>query len=206
MKNTARLFALIFAVFVFSLAANASLPEGAPATVKITSGAARFDSTSNVPGVSVNGKSNAVAGEVNVIDSANGLVLQSIKAILPVNTLTTGMKVRDEHMRKLIFTNSNGEEPDLHFDADNVTCAPRGSGREFGCAVTGRLQIRGIAKPIEVSLRIKQQGAGEVFKVDGDGLVKLSDYGIAPPTQFGVALANEVKFHVELTGKGQGAQ
>jgi polyisoprenoid-binding protein YceI len=207
MKIFMRLFAPVSAVLALLTALSGAVPENTSSIVKITSGVATFDSTTNMPGIGVKGRSNSISGEVSIVRNANGLLLQSINATVPVKTLATGMKVRDEHMRKMIFETAAGDEPDLRFIAESGSCAQRGSDREFACSLSGILQIRGIAKPVDVSLRVKEQSASsDNFKVDGDGSLKLSDYGITPPTQFGVSLANEVKFHLELTGKGSGAQ
>jgi len=209
MKRFMRPSALIAVVFLAAAVAAVATdpaPENAATLVKVTGGVATFDSTTNMPGIGVKGKSNSMSGEVSVIHTAEGLSLQSINATVPVTTLATGMKMRDEHMRKLIFATSSGDAPDLQFRAEAASCGQHGSGREFTCSLTGNLQIRGIDRPVVVALKVKEQSSDpESFKVDGDGLVKLSDYGITPPTQLGVSLANEVKFHLELQAKA-GAQ
>ncbi len=74
--------------------------------VEVESGTAIFTATTNVPGVEVKGKSTTLSARVEVSPDANGLVLQGIEASLPVKSLVTGMKVRDEHMRKYIFCSS----------------------------------------------------------------------------------------------------
>ena len=51
-----------------------------------------------------------------------------------------------------------------------------------------------------MSLKVKQAG-GAAFKASGEAMVKLSDYEIVPPTQFGVKISNEVKLRLELASK-----
>ncbi len=170
--------------------------------VGIESGTAVFESTTNMPGIEVKGKSTALTGRVSVAQDGNNLVLQGIDASLPVSSLATGMKVRDEHMRKYIFTTADGREPDLHFTAENGSCP--GSSRQFACQLTGQLTIRGVTRPAGIRLKVKQPGGpGTAFHVEGDGLVKRSDYGIPPPSQFGVKPSNEVKLHLEFAGKSK---
>jgi len=72
------------------------------------------------------------------------LVLQEIEASLRAKSLSTGMKARDEHMRKYIFTTPDGQEPDLRFAAGTAACRAGGSSHEFACQVTGNLTIRGV--------------------------------------------------------------
>ena len=109
------------------------------------------------------------------------------------------MAVRDEHMRKLVFTTVDGQAPDLRFESEKAVCSPRG-GQEFTCQLAGNLSIRGISRPFAMSLKVKQAG-GAAFKASGEAMVKLSDYEIAPPTQFGVKISNEVKLRLDLASK-----
>ena len=174
--------------------------------VEIESGTAAFEASTNMPGIEVKGKSGALTAHVELSRDADKLVLQRIEATVPVNSLATGMKVRDEHMRRYIFTTPDGKEPDLRFVADNGLCGASGSGREFTCQLAGNLTIRGVARPLSISLHVKEQGSAGSLRAAGDGLVKLSDYGIEPPSQFGVKPSNDVKFHLEFTGRAKPAQ
>jgi hypothetical protein len=42
--------------------------------------------------------------------------------------------------------------------------------------------------------------------VSGESTVKLSDYGIEQPSQFGVKTADEVQLHIEFSGKEAAAK
>jgi polyisoprenoid-binding protein YceI len=120
-----------------------------------------------------------------------------------VKSLTTGMKVRDEHMRKYIFTTPDGQVPDVDFNADHATCSANGSSADFSCQVSGALTIRGVSHKFATSLNVKQQSSGDsvTFRAAGDGVVKLSDYGIAAPSQFGVSATNEVKLYLSFAAR-----
>ena len=183
-----------------------SLAQTASNLVEIESGTAAFEASTNMPGIEVKGKSSALTAHVELTRDAEKLVLQRIEASVPVNSLATGMKVRDEHMRRYIFTTPDGKVPDLRFVADSGHCGASTSGREFTCQLAGNLTIRGVARPLNISLHVKEQGSAGSLRAAGDGLVKLSDYGIEPPSQFGVKPSNDVKFHLEFTGKPKPAQ
>ena len=43
-----------------------------------------------------------------------------------------------------------------------------------------------------------------VYRAEGDGTVKLTDYGITAPSQFGVKPLNDVKFHIDFMAKANG--
>ncbi|MDQ6700265.1 MAG: hypothetical protein M3Z36_08770 [Acidobacteriota bacterium] len=59
-----------------------------------------------------------------------------------------------------------------------------------------------MARSLTMSLNVKEQGgSARAFRASGDSLVQLSDYGIEPPSQFGVKPSNQVKLHFEFTGK-----
>jgi polyisoprenoid-binding protein YceI len=177
------------------------LALGGSTGVDVQSGFASFEAATNMPGVEVKGKSNALSAHVDLSRDDNNLLIEQIKATLPVKSLATGMKVRDEHMRKYIFTAADGSEPDLQFIAAPIRC-PAGS-HEFTCEIAGSMSIRGVARPFSMQLRVKEQsGSLPVFHASGDAILKLSDYGIEPPSQFGVKPANQVKFHVDFNAKG----
>jgi len=175
--------------------------SGSSAAIEVQAGIASFEATTNVPGVEVKGKSNALTAHADLVRDNNNLVVQKLQATVPVKSLATGMKVRDEHMRKYIFTTPDGQEPDLLFTAEPVTC-PLGAAHEFTCTIAGSLSIRGAARPFSMQLRVREQGgSAPVYKAAGDAIVKLSDYGIERPSQFVVKPADEVKFHLDFTAK-----
>jgi len=173
-----------------------------PDRVEIESGSASFEAGTNVPGIEIKGTSSTLLGHASVRHDGSGLLLEQVEVSLPVKSLATGMKVRDEHMRKYIFTAADGRVPDLEFTAAQVNCQTAAAGG-FLCQVDGSLSLRGTARPFHISLSVKEQssGASSTFHAAGDGVVKLSDYGISSPSQFGVSAANEVKLHLNLTGR-----
>jgi polyisoprenoid-binding protein YceI len=166
--------------------------------IEIESGTASFEAATNMPGVEVKGVSSALSGQVSLSRDGDTLLLEQVRVLLPVKTLSTGMKVRDEHMRKYIFTTADGQAPDLEFEAGNIACPGSGAG-DFNCAVTGSLSIRGTIHRFEIKLNVKV--AAGSYHASGNGVVKLSDYGIERPSQFGVSAGNEVKVHLSLAGR-----
>ena len=162
-------------------------------------GTIAFEAVTNVPGIEVKGKSNALSARAEVFQNGADLVVRRVEASLQVSTLTTGMKVRDEHMRKYIFTTPDGQLPALSFTAGQAGCGNSGA-REYSCEIPGYLTIRGVSRPLTIRLRVKQETASlGVFHAAGDGTVKLSDYGIEAPSQFGVKPSNDVRIHIEFS-------
>jgi polyisoprenoid-binding protein YceI len=192
------------AIGVFAVLLCSAADESQPCPFEISTGSAVFVSLTNVAGIEVKGKSNALTGHMDIMRDASGVLVRNIDASLPVKSLATGMKVRDEHMRKYIFTTSDGQEPDVRFRAEKTSCPVEYPAREFTCAVGGSLSIRGVARDFRIALNVKDpNGSFAMWRAAGDGVVKLSDYGITRPSQFGVTSADEVKLHLEFTGKQQ---
>jgi polyisoprenoid-binding protein YceI len=171
-----------------------------PLSLKADSGTASFDAGTTVRGVEVTGKSNALTAHVEIVRSDAGLTLHHVDAVVPSRSLSTGMKVRDDHMRKYIFQAASGDLLDLHFTAASASCSA--ASRVFSCPVTGEFQMRGLTHPFSIELHVKQQ-SDTAFHVDGDGIIKLSDYGIEPPSQFGVRMLNDVKLHIDFKTSGE---
>ena len=176
-----------------------SATSDASSVVEVRGGTATFDAATNIPTISVHGRSNALDAQANVREGPDGLALDAVEATLPVKSLATGMSLRDEHMRKLVFTNPDGSVPDVKFVSREAACSPDAAKRQATCTVSGELAIRGLLRPFTMTLIVNRDGAG--FRAAGDGVVKLSSYGIESPAQFGVRTKDDVKLHLEFTAR-----
>jgi polyisoprenoid-binding protein YceI len=168
-----------------------------PKPVEVRGGTASFDVGTNVPALSVHGKSSALEGRVKVSHGSDGPMLEKIEATIPVKTIETGMNVRDEHMRKYVFTTSDGQTPDVRFTSDKAACSKVSEGQST-CQVAGDLVIRGTARPFNIALKVTEDNGG-TFHASGDSIVKLSTYGIERPSQLGVSTSDEVKLRLNFT-------
>jgi polyisoprenoid-binding protein YceI len=166
--------------------------------IEVHGGTVTFDAATNVSAISVHGKSTALEGHARMRQTEHGLDIEQMEASVPVMSLATGMGLRDTHMRKYVFTTSDGQLPDVKLDAGHAACA-RAGGRELTCQLSGNLAIRGTARPFVMTLKVIE--AGGAFQAAGDVLVKLSAYQIEQPSQLGVQTADDVKLHLEFTGR-----
>ena len=57
--------------------------------------------------------------------------------------------------------------------------------------------MRGIAKPFAIALKVRQAGQG-AFKINGEGRIKLTAFGVEPPCQLGVCVSDEVQLKLEF--------
>jgi polyisoprenoid-binding protein YceI len=169
-------------------------------SVEVRGGVASFDANTNISAVTIHGKSTALQAHMLVHREADALTVESIDVVLPIKTLTTGMGLRDEHMRKYIFTTADGNVPDLKFSAQHATCPAPAQSRDLACQVSGNLQIRGVSRPFTMSIKVKEDGSRELH-AKGDAVVKLSDFGIGAPSELGVKTLDEVKIHLDFMGK-----
>jgi polyisoprenoid-binding protein YceI len=166
--------------------------------VEVRGGTASFDVDTNLPVLSVHGKSSALEGRVQIRQGPDGPLLEKIDATLPVKTLVTGLKRRDEHMQKYVFETSDGQLPDMRFIADKAACA-KVSGNQSTCQLAGTLSIRGTARPFTIALKVTENGGS--FHALGESVVKLSAYGIERPSQLGVSVADDVKLKLDFTAR-----
>jgi polyisoprenoid-binding protein YceI len=183
---------LLFAAGAASLAIGGeTINTKEPVNLAIEGGSASFVANTNVPAVSIKGKSTAMKAQATAHRDAEGMIIERIQAVVPVKTLQTGMGLRDEHMRKYIFTTKDGQTPDMVFQAENVHCP---AGAQTTCNVAGNLTIRGVSHAFQMPLKLRDEGTA--LRANGESIIKLSDYGIEQPTQLGVKTDNEV--HVRL--------
>jgi polyisoprenoid-binding protein YceI len=201
--NQERLMSEAKRVCLWYVCASIVAMESIAAGIQSNNGVLTFEATTNVTGVEIKGKSTSLTAGAEVLSSGNQLLVRDIQASVPVNSLATGMKVRDEHMRRYIFRTNAGDEPDLRFAAGSATCSAL-SAREYQCPVQGTLEVRGTAKPAQFTVRVKPEGAW--FHASFDAVIKLSTFGIERPSQFGVRAADEVKVHVEFTTRASALQ
>jgi len=170
------------------------------AAVEVLAGTATFDAGTNISAINVHGKSTNLGGRAQIRQAGEVITIEQMEARLPVKTITTGMGLRDEHMRKYVFTAGEGQTPDLKFTGDKADCASvPGGGGESICTISGQLEIRGTPRPFAITLKVNR--AGDAYRAAGDGTVKLSAYSIPQPSQFGVTTTDDVKLHIEFTVK-----
>jgi polyisoprenoid-binding protein YceI len=188
------------AFVISTIAAAPALAQSAaaPTPVEVRGGTASFDVGTNVPALAVHGKSTSLQGRVRVRRGPDGPVLEQIDAAVPVKTLGTGLGLRDQHMRKYIFTTEDGSTPDVRFVADKATCS-KVAANQSTCQVAGDLVIRGTSRPFAIALKVTEDG--DSYHASGDSVVKLSTYGIAQPSQLGVKTSDEVKLRLDFTGR-----
>lgn len=103
----------------------------------------------------------------------SGKQLSHLEIRIPVNSLTTGIDIRDKHMRERIFTASDGSTPDIVYSASQIDCHDGSSSSSRVCQVGGQLTFRGETHPQAVEVTLKNGDA-----VDGNVKVDVTTWGV----------------------------
>jgi polyisoprenoid-binding protein YceI len=107
---------------------------------------------------------------------------------VPLDSLETGISMRDRHMKEKYLETGKYPNADLVLKA----CPLKAS--ETTCE--GKLTLHGVTKP--VSIKLKSADAGpKTMKVNADFAVKLSDYGISIPKFANITVAEDVQIQVD---------
>lgn len=185
----------------FSLSVVLAEPAGRMQSVESRSGSVKFVATTNISAISIHGQSNNLRSHVS-LNRVNGqVVLEDLEARLDPKSLSTGMAIRDHHMREKIFNTAADTAPDLLFTSPKLTCPDAAKGQESTCQVSGSFSLRGVTKPFAMAMRIKADGTR--YKVSGEGVLKITDFGIERPCQLGVCVSDEVKLKIDFQAEEQ---
>ena len=177
------------------LAADAQMPR----SFEATSGSVKFIATTNIGAISIHGESKALMGRVHAQPAGGQINVDQLEAHLDPKTLSTGMSLRDDHMRNKIFTVGDAI-PELRFAAAKIQCPHPESAKETACQVQGTFTMRGISKPFAIALKVRQAGQG-AFRVSGEGSIKLTAFGVEPPCQLGVCVTDDVQLKLEFQAR-----
>lgn len=167
---------------LFVLAAGALSP--------LQLGKVEFQVGTNLKVINVHG----VAEDLNgMIDFANGKI-SKLEVTIPIEKLSTGMKIRDSHMRDRVFKTADGKLPALQLVAENVNCEVGEDG--YQCPLQASLSIRNEKQAFRSLVNI--QKSGENFRLSGQGDVFLSNYQIERPSQLGAKVNDRVEVRFEV--------
>jgi len=149
-------------------------------------GKIEFLSPTNKSFISVHGDAESLMGEVKL----DGDGLKNLKFSIPVESLKTGLGLRDHHMQERIFKTEDGKLPPVQFESKEIECK-KTDATQSDCLIKGMLSIRGIPKASEFSAKLKGH------HLSGSSVLKLSTWGIPQPEQLGVQVKDEVTITYE---------
>ena len=188
-----------------ALAALLLVPELAAAqsrTFRVRrDGGSRVTFVSDAPLETINGVSARVEGEINV-DIAN-LSTARARVTVPVNTLRTGIDLRDEHLRGDGWLDA-ANHPNITFELTRIEGATSLTpGQAVDVRFHGRVTIHGVTKNVVARGRVQytplsaemQQSPGidgDVIRFRAQFTVQLSDFNVAIPLPVRLKVSNEI--------------
>jgi polyisoprenoid-binding protein YceI len=188
----------VWAVVAVLLIGN-SVRAADQSEMQVLGGTVKFTAATNIFALTVHGQSNQMTASLRLRKDTSGVELENVHARIDPKTFTTGMSLRDQHLRKKVFSLENDSMPELQFLSDKIACPELPAGRNTVCPASGQLTLRGVARPFTINLSVTNDGRG--YRISGTGVVKLSAYGIEPPCQLGVCVTDEVKLNLEFQAK-----
>jgi polyisoprenoid-binding protein YceI len=140
------------------------------------------------------GRFNEISGSFTVTEGGTG----SVSVTIPVASVDTANKQRDDHLRGPDFFNVE-QFPDMTFRSDAVKNT---GGNKY--EATGTLTIHGVSKEVTIPLeRLGTKDLGEKFGYrtgfEGSVTIKRSDFGMKYGVDMGV-LGDEVKLILAIEG------
>ncbi len=122
----------------------------------------------------------------------------SVELTVPLAKLTTGIDLRDKHMKEKYL--EIAKFPSAILTVSRAALKLPAGGAPVELDVPGTLLLHGTTKPVTVHYDAKPEGAG--LAAHGKFHINMNDYGIQVPTYLGITVKPEVdvtaSFH--LTG------
>jgi polyisoprenoid-binding protein YceI len=146
-----------------------------------------------------------IRGEGTGADGTMKVADKSIQGSLAfkLETLKTGIELRDEHMKDKYLDVS--KYPTALLRITELTMATADVAKNLKDApFKGFLTLKGVEKPVTGT--VTTTGSGSDVNVKAAFPIKLSDYKIDVPTYLGITVAEDVSVQIESTAKTVSAQ
>ena len=120
------------------------------------------------------------------------------RVIVPLAKLTTGISLRDAHMRDKYLEVQKYPEATLDVARADLRVPQPGGGTS--ATLKGTLTLHGVSKPVDVKYAVRADGA--VYHVDGELHIDMREFGIIVPAYFGVTVkpATDIAVKFDATG------
>ncbi len=173
---------LAFSIVVLGAAV---MPSLADAQLQRTGSPDVSFSAAGPAGFSIVGKSNTLA----VVDTA-----QTLSVTVPLAPLTTGISLRDKHMKEKYLEVQ--KYPDAELQVPRSAISFPESGKESSADVDGTLKLHGQTHPVRFHYRAKRDGSA--YSVQATMHVNMNEYGIAVPSYLGVTVKPDIEISVKF--------
>jgi polyisoprenoid-binding protein YceI len=119
----------------------------------------------------------------------------TLKLTVPLGQLTTGIALRDRHMREKYL--EVAKFPELVLELPWSTVKLPSDGQRLEGSGTGKVTLHGQSK--DVPIRYAVQRAGSSYQVTGHAAINLKDFGIEVPSYFGITVQPDIDARATFT-------
>ncbi len=118
----------------------------------------------------------------------------TVKVTVPLSNLTTGISLRDKHMREKYL--QVGTYPDAELEVARTALSVPKPGAESAADVPGVLRLHGQNKSVTVHYSAKRDG--DTMHVNGTVHFNMNDFGIEVPKYLGITVKPDVDVQVRF--------
>jgi len=161
-------------------------------------GAVEFDAVGRPSALKIHGKGEGPTGSFTMEVKGNEVLVTGV-ANFTLNSLETGIQMRNEHMKKKYLETEKFPDAKLTLTQWKISASPQTDPLSLkDQTLQGVLFLHGVEKPVTGKINIERAGTTATFKAEFD--LKISDFNIAKPGFAGITMAEDVK--VTLNGGG----
>ena len=164
-----------------------------PAFAKLSQkGDAQVDLFATGPrGLSIDGKTNDLA----IADDGKKIVFT-----VPLKNLTTGIALRDQHMREKYLQVE--KYPDATLEIARVDLKFPVAGKRADGEVKGTFTAHGVSKPVTVKYKAHREKDG-TLGAEGKFKININDHGIDVPNYLGVTVRPDMDLQVKFSASDE---
>jgi polyisoprenoid-binding protein YceI len=135
-------------------------------------------------GLNVSGSFTGLNGAINF--NASNLSASSFNASVDVNTINTGIDLRDSHLKKEEYFNAE-KYSTIRFVSTSIT------GNQNGYTVSGNLTVKGTTRAVSFPFTVQNQDDGMLFS--GSLSIDRKDFNVGGSS---AVLSNNVEIHLKV--------
>jgi polyisoprenoid-binding protein YceI len=160
---------------------------------------------SSTPLEDIRGLSNSVKGMVTF--KVNDIKTLKGKIIVPVESINTGIPMRDEHMKDSGWLNAK-TFPEISFEIKKINSIKSVADNKLTAKVDGNLTLHGVTKDVVADVTLtyldandqtKMRAPGDLLGVNANFKIKLSDYGVNNKL-IGQKVSENIEVSVNMVG------
>ncbi len=121
----------------------------------------------------------------------------TLKIVVPLATLKTGIALRDRHMREKYLQVEKYPDAVLELPWSAVKLPP--DGQTVDGTAPGKMTLHGQTHEVQVSYRVSR--SGNHYQVSGNVPLKITDYGIDIPSYLGITVQPDVQTSASFTAE-----